>query len=290
MDHAPLGRMQAALSGLHEQQLYAVVDLAACPDARMRITGSARPAQAQCLLPASAGAGAQDAAPWLIGLGSAPAAAGSSRLRKCFAVAESAPAVVWVTSPLALDDLAARLTQRFNVVLSGEQAMVLRWHDPRILPELDAALSPEQRAAFFAVGTQAWWLERGVELRCIDLAGALHQDPLDGALRLTPPQEDRLMWVSEREQFLVELAARRQDALHAHAPLQRARWVEQWMQLAQRNGLQSHADQLVLMCLALTHGDDVLQQPRWHDVWPLVAQGQISLLDAVARCESGATA
>ena len=284
MEQTFMGPIQSALAGFPGQRLYALVDLATCGDALARISGSRRPPDARCLLQSSVAAGAEQAAPWLVDLGLGPSAAGSPRHRRSLEVAEAAPAVIWMASALSLDQLADRLTRRLNVVLSDEQSMVLRWYDPRIFPEVYAVLREEQRAVFGAIGSRCGWLERGAELRCIDLSGAPEHDPLHDHLQLGREQEDRLIWVSEREQFLVELAAHMPDAFHALAPLQRAAWVEGWMRRAHDSRLQTHSAQLLLMCLALTHGDAVLQQPPWKETWPHVVEGQLSLLDVMASC------
>lgn len=75
------------------------------------------------------------------------------------------------------------------------------------------------------------------------------------------------------------------DAFHVRPPRQRAAWVEQWMRQSLQSGLAAHADRLLLMCLALTHGDDFLQRSPWRDVWPQVTSGRLSLHDALAHCE-----
>lgn len=281
--------LAAAVATTPQERLYVVADLAMRPDALQTITGARRPASARCLMSPAAGAGVDDVAPWLVELGWTDELP-HSRLHASVSIAVDVPALSWIVSPLSAVELAARLVRRLDVELQGGQTMLLRWYDPRILPELHAVLHDEQRSAFEAVGSRWCWVERGSDLRVLELYGAPPQDPMAATLQLDQTQEDRLIWVSEREQFIAELSQHMPDAFHVRPPRQRAAWVEQWMRQSLQSGLAAHADQLLLMCLALTHGDEFPQRSPWRDAWPQVTSGRLSLREALARCERSSAA
>lgn len=268
------------------KSLYAVIDLAASTDARHWLSRLAQAADARSLFERQPEAAATQQAPWLLRLAPDDTRIGLSRTVDEALVAWN---VSWVESALAPDALAMRLSRRLTARLPDGEAL-FRYHDPRLFPGWWGVLSDEERAGFGAFGTRWWMLAADGSLQAASLAGEVVDDPFQPPWRIDPAQQQALARASEHQQLVSLLGKRRPEVF---LDMRRG---EQWHFVRMHDaGAQAHhvthlADRLRYCELALEHGDDFAEQPRWQPVWATMARGNQRLASALERLPSEAAA
>ena len=258
----------AALRGRTEQtggRGFALVDGALSPDA---LTKFGRPAPCQSVVPPDGAVSLADlsALPFLLDL----SALNAERHNRCMAnlveLAIERSAVSWLTSPLALPELATQLGQRMDVELSGNLSMILRFADARVLPVLHDTLHMAQRASFFGCCDGWWYLDRQENLRELPLGEstpARYHPPL----RLDPIQEQHMIDAAEPDAVLQLLAQHDAESLNRIARAARYDFARQSIDQAKRWSLETPSDLMLYCMVALEQGPDLpnkpLGRPRW---------------------------
>lgn len=172
------------------------------------------------------------------------------------------PEMLLISSDLALDALANRLSHRFDINAAGEE-MLLRLWDARIFLSLTTALAQPNRTRVFAFGTQALVPDRqggyaNVALTCPSLDPlqdariTLGQSELDALLERTCP-DSVLAMVREISPDLIRKVA--DGERHSLARLQ-------VLECEQRQ-LNSPRDQALALTLAIEHGPQWWHSPEW---------------------------
>lgn len=115
------------------------------------------------------------------------------------------PMVSWLSSSLAIDDLAEHLRQFHIVEIPGGQRMLLRYYDTRILPVWLAVLTPEQRG-WFRRGVDHWqYHDRFGETQGLQLDPVAPMPALPKHLMLDQAQLDRLIAAGDTDRLLMQL-------------------------------------------------------------------------------------
>ena len=201
--------------------LYGLIDLASAPQAPEAL--GMKLDQGVCLLKDALVEDPTAVSPWLVPLSTEPR---RSELRTSIELALRQPAVIWLASSLHLVELAERLVRRVDVQLTDREDMLLRYYDPRVLPEWIECLKPDQRDAFLSVA-ECWTLvDRSGGLQGFQSPTPPAEDPLRGPLKLNATQEAQLVEISEANRALTlveETSAECLDGLPAalHYPLSR---------------------------------------------------------------------
>ena len=114
------------------------------------------------------------------------------------------PRLMVLISPMPFDPL-AKILQRLSQLEWGGQSGLLRFYDPRVLPELLASvLNPEQKEQFLRIALFWTWLDRDQRpawqpgIYCLDQS--LTGTPLP--IALTDAEFDRLGSISEAQDLL----------------------------------------------------------------------------------------
>lgn len=109
--------------------------------------------------------------------------------------------ILMLLSPLGLNALCLRLTERLEVSLTGGMQAMLRFYDPRVFAALTKNLDTEQRNWFFGVANRWWYIDRlGVPIQFE--TGFKDDSIVRGMLVLSQLQEDALVEESETDQIL----------------------------------------------------------------------------------------
>jgi hypothetical protein len=270
-------RLRALAGGL---PLYATVDLASAPRA-LRDLGIAS-ATVGCLFEHAMVEDAESVSPWLIALSSSGT---PHLLSRTVDIAARAPAVTWIASDLAPLDLLQRLQRRVDVLLTHGESLLLRYYDPRLLPELVGCLKNEQRQQFLAVGQRWMVLDREFHCHSFDGPPSMENDPLIELLQLDNDQEAFLVEVSEANRALVLVEEVAPGALEAVPPRQRYALARRCGEELAAVGLGALPERMALMPLAAAGGnaDAFFRSAPWMSTRANLANRSISFDDALAE-------
>lgn len=222
------------------------------------------------------------ATPWLLPLHDGVAV----NARMLFRTTEWAlrgPAVTWIISPLPLNVLAQRLRLRTEAELPGNQPILLRHFDPRVLPELAQVLHQSQREAFLSMGGEWLYLDRTHALQSIALANADEVDPFDSPWLMDDHQFAALLAASEVDQLMPELARATPMEFMRLSAAQRVEMAHQALKLAASWHLTGLADQTTVGMLLLKLGEGFHLQPNWAPWVKEMVQRRMGLIQAVER-------
>jgi|GEM_PF-447965 len=187
----------------HKPLTYALLDCASYDNAydelRQRFSG----VRWRSLFADTPEAALEASAPLLIDIGSA--ADGIALRAWLLGLERSAPGVSWIDSDHSLPVLASMLAARLTCQIDEGQAAILRFYDPRILLGLPSALTPSQKAWFFAP-VRRWtaWEPRRAQHYGIDPAPASASDMARFSfmpLALDGGQRERLMYYDKENLY-----------------------------------------------------------------------------------------
>lgn len=266
----------------NETGFYAIIDLAASTDATCWHTRLASDGGACSLFQNQPESAAAEQAPWLL-----PIKSGDTRigLRRTVDEAMVAQNVSWVVSAAPVDVLANRLSRRLTVRLPDGDAL-FRYYDPRLLCGWWDVLSDDERVRFGAFGTRWYTLNMDGMLKGIALSGEPEVDPLEPPWQVSSEQYRVLIDLSECHQ-LVELLRKRQPGAFLNDE-RGAQWrfVNTHNPQAKSRHVTRLADRLKYCEIALQHGDNFADEPRWQPVWEAMERGNLRLTDALERFQS----
>ncbi|MDE2433854.1 MAG: DUF4123 domain-containing protein [Burkholderiales bacterium] len=255
------------LANLHEQRLAALQVLMNC--GAQNILRDARP-------------DAQEAGVWLAELPTLPHRGFSITLDQSIAWAKQSACVTWLKSDLPPDALSERLHQRTFAELPDHYAVLLRFFDPRVLPELKTALNAEQARSWWTLGHSWAYVSRARQFETISLFQSV-QDSFNAPLHLSQQQFDQMLAASEVDQVMPELVREVPNQFLSLDPVQRVPFTRAWLNQANELNLTSFADRVLLTVLALKLGIDFLTQPQWQALLDPIKEGKITLLQAVKQ-------
>lgn len=135
----------------HEQGAifrYALIDCAVHDNAFQELTSSFAGARWRSLFEGTSEEDLVAASPLLIDISSRED--DQALIQWLLAYERRAPGVTWIDSHMSLPNLGAMLASRMVCRIDGDELVVLRFWDPRILLGLPSALDAEQRRHFFA--------------------------------------------------------------------------------------------------------------------------------------------
>jgi len=222
------------------------------------------------------------ATPWLL-----PLLDGSSvhsrLLSRTVEWALRGPAVTWIISPLSRDALAQRLRLRTEAEMPGNQPILLRHFDPRVLPEVLQVLHQPQREAFLSMGAEWLYLDRTHALQSIALVNAEEVDPFESPWLMDDHQFAALLAASEVDQLMPELARAAPIEFMRLSAAQRVEMGRQALKLATSWHLTGLADQTTVGLLLLKLGEGFHLQPNWAPWVKEMVQRRMGLIRAIER-------
>lgn len=243
----------AGMARENHGRLYAIVDRAHMDEAASWQKVIDQHPNARNLFEGQPEEPAQEQAPWLFAIDDTEDA--PTLLRRIVTEALRAPCVVWLSSPLDVDEMASRLSRRMSAQVNGSD-MLLRFYDPRLFPTLWQALSIEQQKTFGAFATHWYYLGLERILQATPLVEDLpvEHDPFEPPLALNSAQVDALLEESERHQLMEFLGKRQPDAFFALRPAERYRHVVTHDHQARQEQIASFAERLRYCEQALLQG------------------------------------
>ncbi|WP_374255669.1 DUF4123 domain-containing protein [Aquabacterium sp.] len=224
------------------------------------------------------------ATPWLVCMGDGDMSVWVSRT--C-GWAMQGPAVTWVVSPLSLPDLAERLWRRTEAELPEHYPVLLRYFDPRVLPELLQTLPPSQRERFLALGSEWLYPDREQRLQRIALSDPKDSDDFEGPLRLDAQQFSQLLCAAEIDQVMPELARAAPVEFMALSVTQRLNLTRDCLSLASTWGVDGLADKVMVGVLSLKLGNEFHRLPNWAPWIHALTQQRMSFLQVIERATQG---
>ena len=156
------------------------------------------------------------------------------------------PACSLIVTPEALDELAARWSPWCRIDAAG-QSLLLRFSDARVLPELLARLTPEQRASFLGPARAVLSIDRCGRWR--PLATATADAPVAPRVALDETQCAGLVSAAEPDETLAMLAVSAPQVIARHLPSIAYKTVQKALLAADRDGVTA-AGERSARCLA----------------------------------------
>ena len=221
------------------------------------------------------------ASPWLVSLTCDDI--GRAMLEQTLVWAGQSACVTWLESSLSLDEFAQRLHERTKAELPDAYSVLLRFYDPRVLPELHAVLGDDSTGFFKTLGRTWVYVGRDQCVRSIKLSGESEEDGFSPPLHLDAVQFAALLAASEVDAVMPELAREAPEGFMALPPERRAVLTRRCLALADDWHLQAFAHRVMVGVLALKLGEDFYQQPAWVPWIEQLRQGKINLIQAIER-------
>jgi len=190
--------------------------------------------------------------------------------------------LLMLASPLAIDDVAARLARRLDAALSEDMNVMLRFFDPRVFEALTGVLDPAQREAFLGVADHWWYFDRRGAL----VAQPARCDAQDGhvaPLRLTVAQEFALLAASEPDQVAEQLQSMVPEPWRDVPLPRRIGFLQRHIGAANALGLRATRDLALYCAAALLEGEDFAGTPKWRPLLAQVQRGELDFGAALAQ-------
>jgi hypothetical protein len=195
-----------------------------------------------------------------------------------------ASSIVLMASPLPLQPLAHRLTERLAAVLPENMDILLRFFDPRIFEQLMVVLSPEQKQAFLSVAQHWWFVDRRGHLQEV-AATFCAEDDFTPPLALSAVQESALLDASEPDQVAQLLQTGAPDDYETLRPGERHDFILRHIAAARGIGIKATHELSLYCALALLHGERFAAQRSWQGALLAVLDKKLSLAEAAAQME-----
>jgi hypothetical protein len=269
--------LQTLLNHAAHSPLHLCVDLARAPDGLRRITGSSGhqpPEHARNLFDTALTTDADAVSPWLL---PCPDAKRQIWLSRSLALAREQPAVLWLFGSLPTVELLQRMSRRLDVTLNDGTELLLRYFDPRILQELDQALSPDPHSEFFGLCERWCYLNRDGQLCELVPQTVAAVDAIHSPWRLHEQTEQALTLATEAGQVLADTLQRWPDGLQRRLPQAQFDLAKDCCAEADALQLNTLDDKMLLLALASQQKGDYLATPAWADAKQAIAQGTTKL-------------
>ena len=240
---------------------YVVVDSAQQPDYYRRLDHYR--VQYRSLFEGHAEARFIDIAPLLLDMTELPADISDRVIMDAHRLGRTRPCISLLRSDRSLDDLAIHLRAYHLIGLPGQQRMILRWYDTRILPVWWDIMTSAQRRAF-AYGVTEWrYFDRYGEERLLPLSEELIRATATefAPLRLTESQYNALLTAAETDVVIAHLRDVIRDELRRVPMVALYPFVEAHLTAARQHGLHDLDAQAQYLLLALFTSGGFTQHP-----------------------------
>jgi hypothetical protein len=261
--------------------IYAIVDPASWPDAYKQLRDLRSTSRAISLFDDTPLAKDEAVAPLVVSLDLAD----ECLMAQLLAVAEEMPCIVWLASPLSLNDLVSKLRVKLWAELDDGTPITLRFFDPRVLPELDKTLDDSQRQRLHDVIARWWFKDRDRVTQTLQAEPHRQQPASSAALRLTDQQTDTLLMAALPDRVMNIVAAEAPPRWQTLRRAEQCALAAQQIENAKTYGLEFEHDFATFIQLALALGPAFDRNETWVPLLDLVKQHELKLDDAVARWE-----
>ena len=272
--------------GASEHFLYALIDHSGMPGLANRLNGY--PVQWDSLLGSTKDARSLPAAPLLIRIETAENALLHPGLIDW--VCEHGTftsSVMFLASPLPMDDLVRRLKVRLDATLPDKLDVILRFFDPRTFESLLQILTETQKQQFLSVATSWWFVDRRGELQKVPSMLAV-TDRYVSPMMLSVAQQGRMIDASEPDQvenLLLGQEGINFDGLPHH---KRHDFVLRHSAAAHTIGITAIHEIASYCALAMAYGESFVAKPEWQVALKQVAIGVWTLQQAIVSVENSA--
>ncbi len=189
-------------------------------------------------------------------------------------------ALSWLISPLAIDELAARLRHRLDVVLPDRFDCVNRFFDARIAPALSECLTTPQRADFFSVSTQWWVVSHQHRWQSLPCRFSL-PDPYTAPLLLDDAQQAHMIDVCYPYSVIEHFRQTDEELLDQIPEAEQYGLFRQALSIAASYGIDGGPSAILFCTLAITRGPTFHMEPEWHAALEQIKRREITLQQAV---------
>lgn len=186
------------------------------------------------------------------------------------------PMLSFMTSPLALDELAGHLRHVVEARTDDDLRWPIRFADTRIIPSILEVLAPDQRSALLHP-IDGWWIvNRQGEIDALpaDISDFGTAQWAERGLALSDSQFSRLVANSEADAMINTLSMAAPEALADKKPAEVFSTVRRHCLLADQYGLTGSEDRLRLALLALTHPCGASDSPTMRDILRRAGSGE----------------
>lgn len=187
--------------------------------------------------------------------------------------------LLFLSSPLDIDQLAQRLRYRLAATLPDGISVLLRYYDGRVFESLMQYLSIEQARTFLGFGSCWWFVDRKGMLQSV--RGQCDLKAEDVPLILSPAQEAELVHASEPDQVAELLRAVVPNEYSDLGECNQFEFIVRHMKAARMIGIESTRELALFCSLALVYGEDFADRDIWSSALSEVAAGRISLTSAL---------
>jgi hypothetical protein len=189
--------------------------------------------------------------------------------------------LMFLSSPLSMNELATRLTARLEAKISGDIEVLLPFFDPRVFAQLVHTLSEEQRDEFLCPASCWWYVDRGGDLRTVPTQFSTTDTA--SPLVLSPRQEFELLDASEPDQIEEQVRSLFADEFGRLPIPQRHAFIAEHSAAGRAYRITSIRE-LALFCgLALVYGAHFASTPEWSKSLALISQSKQTLRELVAN-------
>lgn len=261
-------------------QSYALIDMANVHSDRHRVMSVIKARESHNIL-GDERPEAQEASAWLMPV--SRDLRGQRDWAATMAWADSSACATWLHSDMPVSTLARALTERTKAELPDNHPVLLRFYDPRVLPELRAMLSAEQAAGFWALSGQWAYVDRTRTLRLVELTPASVSVNFESPLNLTQAQADQLLAAAEVDTVMPELVRESPEAFLAIPVTERADFTRGALRRADHFGLTSLADRVMFGVLTLELGAGFEAHGPWGPLMNQVKHHRLTLQQAIEQ-------
>ncbi|NSX06298.1 DUF4123 domain-containing protein [Cupriavidus gilardii] len=240
---------------------YAIIDSAQQPDYYRRLDRYG--VTYRSLFDGHAEAGMKDIAPLLLDVETLPDGQCDRIRADIRRLGSTRPCISLLKSARSLDDLAAHFSAYHVVDLPGQERMILRWYDTRILPTWWNVMTLAQCRAF-GYGIDEWrYFDRyGAECRLPSITSPTDSVGLEFApLRLTQSQYDDLLAAAEADVAIANVRNVIPDELRRVPMHTLYPFVDMQLAAARAHGLDDLDEQVQFLLLALYTSGRFAQHP-----------------------------
>ncbi|MDB5935226.1 MAG: hypothetical protein JWQ01_2570 [Massilia sp.] len=186
-----------------------------------------------------------------------------------------------LASPLAIHELVSRLTARLDARISDDMDVLLRFYDPRVFEQLVQSLSGEQRRVFLSAASSWWFVDRSGELRAVE-ATFSNVDSFCPPLTLSSQQEFDLVEASEPDQVEEQLRLSVPNELRLLPAAERSKVIAAHIAAGRELRITSTRELALYCALALIYGADFSFSPEWASKLEQVRDGKSDLISMVS--------
>jgi hypothetical protein len=181
-----------------------------------------------------------------------------------------------ISSPLSFQSLLEGLARRCDGVLSEGEAIVMRFFDTRVFPQLLDVMTEDERRIWLGIASGWWYVDRDGSTVHVS-SECQPEDSCVAPMMVADSQMSRLLDASEIDQVAYLLESNVPEQFGSTSRAERYRLIQEKLVMAKELGLSSLTDKTLYCGLAFLHGADFEAQPQWQSVLSRVKTGELSL-------------